>query len=64
MRHPSFIADCFAPVRASNLICLYLTKPYNVNQTLQSFYLLNDVVVQLQFSQILKLPQIINLQDI
>ena len=64
MQHPGFIADCFAPAKASSLICLYLTKPYKVNQSLQSFYLLNDVVVQLQFSQILKLPQIINLQDI
>lgn len=35
-----------------------------MNQTLQTFYLLNDVVVQLQLSQILKLPQAINLQDI
>jgi len=64
MPHPGFIAGCSAPVKAPSLLCLCLTQPYKVNQTLQSFYLLNDVVVQVQFSQILKLPQIINLQDI
>lgn len=44
--------------------CKYPTQPDQVNQRIQGLNLLNDVVVQLQFCQILKLPKVVDLQDV
>ena len=45
-------------------MCRPPTEPFQVDQSLQSLDLLNDVVVQLQFPQTRELPQVLDVQDV